>query len=95
MFLCVSATESHWDTLIDAYYTEFCQVCTDMQLDPCSQMPWTREEFSEKARTVGLFLTFMWCSTSYELVAKYPALKERVHWVIAECFKRAPQLLSD
>lgn len=86
------ATAAHLDRLTTAYYDEFSSVCGSLGV-PGSRLPWPKaDDFSKEAREKGLHLAFLWCSTSYELVAKYPKLKERVHWVLQESVKLTPHL---
>ncbi len=83
-------TSEHADDLISAYHDVFGRACQELG---CSSLPWRdREEFSDRARAEGMYLAFLWCSTSYELVEKYPALKERVHWVLEQSVRLTPHL---
>ena len=58
----------------------------------CTQLPWSdRAAFAKDATELGLFLAFLWSSTSYELVIKYPQLKPRVHWVLGKIAGLKPE----
>ncbi len=81
-------TAKHSEDIIASYFDSFTSTCKRLG---CSEVPWTREEFGRRARVEGLFIAFLWCSTSYELVEKYPAMKDRVHWVLEESVKISPK----
>ena len=71
----------------NVYFSEFERVCDEAKVDS----PWTKEEFDEKAEELGLFIAVLWCSTSYELVKKYPNLMCRAHWCLERSIKLSPK----
>ncbi len=84
-------TAANQDKIIAAYLESFKQTCERMK---CQELPWNNcslEEFARRAREERFLLAFLWCSTSYELVHKYPALKERVHWVLRQSVEYNPE----
>ncbi len=83
-------TEISLDQLTSAYFDKFEQVVEELG----AKSPWTKDDFAKVAQDHGLFLCFLWCSTSYELVEKYPKLKERVFWVLERSIQRTPEFYA-
>ena len=80
-------TEKNLDLFIKSYFDKFHEICDNFEVE----IPWGNlQEFSREVQQFGLYLTFMWCSTSYELTKKYPKMKERVFWVLKKSIKLTP-----
>ena len=80
-------TESNLESIKDAYFSEFKRICDLLKV----ALPWTRVEFGNLTEDLGLFIAFLWCSTSYELVKKYPRLLNRAHWCLHRSIAKTPQ----
>lgn len=83
-------TEANLATIKSAYYNVFKRVCDDLKVP----VPWESSEFDALAEEHGLFLAFLWCSTSYELVLKYPQLMKRAHWCLEQSIRRNPHFFK-
>jgi hypothetical protein len=84
-------TEANMDSLINTYYSSFLDTTKEMGVP---EVPWTREEFKIQARDVGHYTAFLWASTSYELVGKWPNIRERFHWNLEQAVERTPLLFQ-
>ncbi len=84
-------TEANVERMVEAYYSTFVAVCAAAGV---TELPWTRDDFGAKARDDGHYVAFLWAGTSYELVEKYPNLRERYHWNLEQAVKRTPHLFS-
>lgn len=80
-------TESHVDDMLNVYFEAFQEVCNQCQVE----MSWTHDEFMKQGLEHGLILCLMWCSTSYELVHRYPKLKDRIHWLLKKAVANSPK----
>ncbi len=87
-----SVTAEYHDRLIATYHERFVEVCHSLGV---TELPWkNRMHFEREAKTEALFVTFLWVGVSYELVDPYPALKERVLWVLKESLKLTPEAFA-
>ena len=84
-------TEAAWPQLIEVYYKKFDEICNKLGV----KTPWSLESFAKEAREMGLFLCFLWCGLSHELVFKFPEMKERFIWVAEKSIELTPEKYTE
>ena len=89
-YISMAPNAADYDVLEAAFYDSFEKTCESAGV--C--VPWDRSEFKRLARGEGRMLCFLWGSTSYELVNKYPNLKERFQDNLREAVKAMPKLFE-
>jgi len=84
-------TQEALPIMLEAYMTKFKTICKSKNVESPSFLK-DMTTFTEEVLTRATRAAFMWCSTSYELVHKYPNLEQRVKWALRESVKRSPEL---